>query len=237
MGARPFRSSFGRLVLVVVALYGLPGAVAGAQPPVTSTAPGHEVDPSHASSEASDDATARQIFLRGREAYKRGHFAEALRAFRDAYRLAAPDRRVLMLLNIAQALDRLGREEEALDHYERYVAQAPEGPNIGVARGRIRVLRARMVRRARREEALRRREEAARRREQAARQALMEARRKPERGLSTTWILAGVGGALLVGGAVTAAILLRDDTGTPPFDVGGDVRFREVLLRTPRGRE
>ncbi len=86
---------------------------------------------------------ARALFLRGREAYFRGDFEAALKQFRAAYELAEGRPRVFMLVNIAEALDRLGRENEALRYYEQYLELAPDGPNAGMARSRVRVLRQR----------------------------------------------------------------------------------------------
>ncbi len=143
---------------------------------------------------------AREAFQEARAAYARGHFEAALRGFLRAHELAEEHARALLLLNIAQALDRLDREEEALSYYERYLRRMPEGPKAGVARGRVEVLRRRLAERKAEREAARERErrilaEAEARGEAKARQAPL-----------WPWILAG--GAVLVAGSVTAALLL-----------------------------
>ncbi len=76
---------------------------------------------------------ARRLFDEGREAYERGAFEQALRLFEKARDLAEPRARVFLEFNIAQTLDRLGRDEEALRRYEAYLKEAPDGPRAGAS--------------------------------------------------------------------------------------------------------
>lgn len=68
-----------------------------------------------------DDARARELFQNGAVLYDEGRYEEAVLAFEEAYRLSA---RPALLFNIANALERLGRWQEALDVLSRYRAYA-----------------------------------------------------------------------------------------------------------------
>lgn len=68
-----------------------------------------------------DDARARALFQSGAVLYDEGRYEEAVAAFEEAYRLSA---RPALLFNIANALERLGRWDEALDVLSRYRAYA-----------------------------------------------------------------------------------------------------------------
>lgn len=66
-------------------------------------------------------AQARAAFQRGVDAYAAERFQEALGAFQEAYRIAPhPSVRV----NMANCYERLERPLEALDHFERFLAEA-----------------------------------------------------------------------------------------------------------------
>jgi hypothetical protein len=66
-------------------------------------------------------AQARAAFQRGVEAYAAERFQEALASFQEAYRIAPhPSVRV----NMANCYERLERPLEALDHFERFLAEA-----------------------------------------------------------------------------------------------------------------
>lgn len=68
--------------------------------------------------DATDDAAGRQYFERGRVAFENAEYESALLYFRHAYRLS---RRGELQYNIGVAADRLQREEEALEAFERYL--------------------------------------------------------------------------------------------------------------------
>lgn len=84
------------------------------------------------------DSAARALFEDGRHAFETGDFATALSRFQQAYDIS---HRVPLLWNIAATLDRLRRDEEALDMFEQYIAAVPEAANRDEVLGRIRVLR------------------------------------------------------------------------------------------------
>lgn len=75
-----------------------------------------------AHAQESDDARARELYDNGAVLYEEGRYEDAVAAFEEAYKLS---RRPALLFNIANALERLGRYEEALDVLSRYRAYAP----------------------------------------------------------------------------------------------------------------
>jgi tetratricopeptide (TPR) repeat protein len=71
----------------------------------------------------SPDERARELYLRGDRLYAEGSYDQAVAAFEQAYRLS---RRPGLLYNMANALERLGRYEEALRRLNEYAPNAPE---------------------------------------------------------------------------------------------------------------
>ena len=88
---------------------------------------------------SAQDAEAQALFHAGRVAFTDGRFDDALGYFRRSYELS---QRPALLYNIGNAADRLQREPEALEAFERYLELQPEAPNAREVEGRIRVLRA-----------------------------------------------------------------------------------------------
>jgi tetratricopeptide (TPR) repeat protein len=66
------------------------------------------------------DRRARALYLAGDRHYASGEYEQALDAFKKAYRLSP---RKLLLYNIANACERLGRLAETITHLERYAAR------------------------------------------------------------------------------------------------------------------
>ena len=71
--------------------------------------------------EAADDAAAREYFEAGRAAYSRADYESALTYFRHAYRASGKG---MLQYNIGLAADRLRRDREALEAFERYLEEA-----------------------------------------------------------------------------------------------------------------
>ena len=69
-----------------------------------------------------DDARARELYDNGAILYEEGRYEDAIAAWEEAYRLSG---RPLLLFNIANALERLGRYDEAMVDLSRYRAFAP----------------------------------------------------------------------------------------------------------------
>jgi len=84
------------------------------------------------------DAEARTLFEQGRAAFTASRFAEALDFFRQAYALS---QRHALLYNIGQAADRLRRDREALEAFDRYLTEVPDADNRVEVETRMGVLR------------------------------------------------------------------------------------------------
>lgn len=80
------------------------------------------VGPAHAQ-EARDDAAGREYFERGRVAFNNAEYESALVYFRHAHRLSG---RGELQYNIGVAADRLQREEEALEAFQRYLEETAQ---------------------------------------------------------------------------------------------------------------
>lgn len=73
--------------------------------------------PAAAVAEEASDQEARSLYLEGARAYDEGRYEDAVAAWRRAYDLSP---RPLLLFNMANALERLGRAREALDALTLY---------------------------------------------------------------------------------------------------------------------
>ncbi len=91
--------------------------------------------------EAARQAEARRWFAEGRAAYEQGDFARAVEAFEQAFRLASSRARVLLLVNLGQAHDRLGHRDQAIHYFERNLELMPDGPKAEFVASRLAVLR------------------------------------------------------------------------------------------------
>lgn len=86
---------------------------------------------------ASLDKEARSLFEAGETAYADGRFEAALDYFQRAYELSD---RPQLLYNVAQAADRLRRDDEALEALRTYRDRLPNAPNRAAVDSRIRTL-------------------------------------------------------------------------------------------------
>jgi tetratricopeptide (TPR) repeat protein len=98
-----------------------------------------------------DDAAAREYFERGRAAFEQADYEGALVYFRHAYRLS---RRGELQYNIGVAADRLQREDEALEAFERYLEETESPTREAEVRERIQALRRSIAERSATERAL-----------------------------------------------------------------------------------
>lgn len=96
------------------------------------------------------DEEARLHFQIGESALSDGRYQEALTNFQRSYELS---QRPELLFNIGVAHDRLRHDEEALDHYRRFLAALPDAPNRNDAESRIAVLERTLAEEATEEEA------------------------------------------------------------------------------------
>ena len=88
--------------------------------------------------QTSDDAAAREYFERGRSAFEQADYEGALVYFRHAYRLS---HRGELQYNIGVAADRLQREEEALEAFQRYLDESENAARDAEVQERITALR------------------------------------------------------------------------------------------------
>jgi len=91
-----------------------------------------------AAQRTANDTAARDYFERGRSAFEEADYESALVYFRHAYRLS---NRNELQYNIGVAADRLQREEEALEAFERYLEDAKNPEREAEVRERINALR------------------------------------------------------------------------------------------------
>jgi tetratricopeptide (TPR) repeat protein len=131
------RSSFLSRVLAcaVAALVALPAL---ASPARAQGKPAAQGQPAGASSTAVSDEEARQLFEEGRLAYQNARYDLALDYFMRAYALS---RRPALLNNIGAAADRLRKDQQALDAYERYLVEIPDAENRPAIENRIAALK------------------------------------------------------------------------------------------------
>jgi len=118
------------LIAIGIALV---GADAQAQGSATTSTP------------SADEVRARQVFEEARAAFAAADYEVALARFREAYELSA---RAELLYNVGLAADRLRRDEEALEAFERYLREMPEAQNRHEVERRVELLRAAIADRA-----------------------------------------------------------------------------------------
>jgi tetratricopeptide (TPR) repeat protein len=204
------------LVVLVAAALASAGAVASAQ---KGTCPAK--------------AQAKRAFDAGHLAYRRGTYEEAILKFQDSYGLCEMP---LTLLAIANAYERLGDFEAALEHLEKYRPHAAKGEQteidtrIATLKGRIDEEQKEAKRKEEQEQ-----KETKRREEEEARRKAEEIRATEESADQPLWwagwIAGGVGVVALGGSVVTGALALSLDgdlsaacvDGRCPPDRGEDI--------------
>lgn len=92
---------------------------------LVSSAPA-SAQPSAGSDRDLAEMEARALFSAAVAAYDAGRYEDALDSFERAY---ARSGRAELLFNVGQCLDRLRRDEEAVDAFERYLAALPNAEN------------------------------------------------------------------------------------------------------------
>lgn len=98
--------------------------------------------PSFAQRARASDERARELYLLGDDLYSQGRYEEALAAFEESYQLSE---RPLLLFNIANAQERSGQWQGAIESLERYLPHADEAERSRVE-SRIESLRRRVER-------------------------------------------------------------------------------------------
>src|SRR3569623_1278330 len=105
-------------------------AAAGATDRAAETAP--------ATAQATPAQRAKQHYLRGEAYFKSKNFSEAMDEYQKGY-LEKPD--AVFIFNIAQCQRLLGNSSAAVEFYQRYLGEAPDGPGRPVAEKEIAELR------------------------------------------------------------------------------------------------
>src|SRR3569623_107591 len=105
-------------------------AAAGATDRAAETAP--------ATAQATPAQRAKQHYLRGEAYFKSKNFSEAMDEYQKGY-LEKPD--AVFIFNIAQCQRLLGNSSAAVEFYQRYLREAPNGPGRPVAEKEIAELR------------------------------------------------------------------------------------------------
>lgn len=95
--------------------------------------------------EAELDQAARITFLQGREAFSKGDYELALARFKQSYEMS---KRAQLLYNIGTALDRLERDEEAIEMFEQYLQEVPDAEDRAEVERRIAIKREAVAKRA-----------------------------------------------------------------------------------------
>ena len=149
-----------------------------------------------ARAQTGSDEEAHALFSAGEVAYGDGRYAAALNYFRQAYEMSG---RALLLYNIGSAAEHLRRDGEALDAFERYLAETPEdAPNRAAVAARVEILRTELA------------EGAAGVVTPAPTASTAPAPSAQESPDLAPWITLGVGGALVIVGAVLLGVGYAD---------------------------
>lgn len=167
-----------------------------------------------------DDERARGAFRLGRQYYEQGQFAQAATEFERAYGLSG---RGQLLFNAYLAYRDAGDQANALRTLRGYLAAVPEAEDREHLEARAEALAASVSEAEMREAETRAREEAARQAQQEAEEARRRAASGPGvrhvDGEAWPWAILGVGGAMLITGAITGGLAISErgslDTNCP----------------------
>lgn len=86
----------------------------------------------------SDEREARGLFDLGSEAYAQARYDRALKYFQEAYALS---KRPGLLYNLGLTYSNLRRDREAIDAFERYLAEVPDADNREAVQNRLAILK------------------------------------------------------------------------------------------------
>jgi len=155
--------------------------------------------PSDEEQERALDSEARKRFELGRSFYEAGRFQAAAEEFGEAYRLSG---RPQLLYNLYVANRDAGRWQQATDSLRGYLEKVPDAPDRITLNARLEALEA---------------QNEVRKKEQAEADAARKRNKLPLTRQETVhskvpWILAGAGGALVLGSVITGLIARDKDS-------------------------
>ena len=179
---------------------------------VLSTSLLMEATPARADDASSaSDARALELFEKSEAAYDAGRFADAIALLRESYALK---KEPVLLYNMGRSYEGLGDIGAAAEAYEGFLRAQPRTPDRGALERRIATLR----------------------RQLAEKEALKKkASQRPARSPSAVpWVVAGVGAAGLVTGAVIGVMAgqRNDDAKTEPTYVTAEHLHSQAVTFT-----
>ena len=97
--------------------------------------------PEPASAESESFKLAKAHYMAGAAHYRQGHYKEALREFRESYKLS---NKAALLFNMSQCYERLGDLKAAIDLRKQYLDAMPHAPNRREVEQQIQSLQTRL---------------------------------------------------------------------------------------------
>lgn len=140
---------------------------------------------------------ALELFQRSAVLYQEGRFAEAASLLREARELHPEP---VLSYNLARALEGAGDLAGALEAYRTYLEEAPEAPDAPATRARLEALERHLA------EIRAIEEERARLRSEQDRARSAPRRATPRGPDAAPWVVAGIGGGVLLIGAIVGGI-------------------------------
>lgn len=105
---------------------------------VVARVPSSQAPPSPSPASVQARREAKELFMKGQQAYQAGDYARAAQLFKEAYdREPAP----ALLYNLAQTYRVKGDRARAILYYERFLAAKPDSPNADQAKQQLADLR------------------------------------------------------------------------------------------------
>ncbi|MCC6746476.1 MAG: hypothetical protein IT371_02390 [Deltaproteobacteria bacterium] len=86
---------------------------------------------------ADDEATAREAFRKGRDHFQAGRYEKAAEELNRAYALKPHP---ALLRYLGQTYQKLDKPRQAVDHYKRYLKEAPQAPDKAKIEAKVREL-------------------------------------------------------------------------------------------------
>jgi len=177
------------------------------------------------------DREARKLFEAGEVAYAEARYERSLKYFQEAYALS---QRHILLYNVGTSLDRMGRDQEAIDAYLEYLDKVPGAKNEAAVRERIRQLEARVAERGKSAPVMTPDQAAQSQLEQDEAQVAPAVGTGPANSEAKPvykqwWLWASIGAVVVVGATLGIVAANQDSSDAPePLVVNDMTRVREL---------